>query len=44
MSKLKKENIINDLRELYDNHSFNEKDECIILNTLTFLGFDIRLI
>ena len=38
----KKENLINRLRELYDNNKLSEKDECVILDTLTFLGFNIE--
>ena len=42
--KHNKENIINGLRDVYNNNKLNETDECNILNALEYLGFDIRYI
>ena len=39
-----KDEIIRGLLELYNDNSLKEKDEVIILDTLTYLGYDIRLI
>lgn len=41
---MNKKQIINDLRDLYNNNKLSERDECIILNTLEYLGFDISMI
>lgn len=43
IQKQKKE-LIDRLCNLYNENSLNEKDECTILDTLTFIGFDIRLL
>ena len=34
--------LINRLRELYDNNNLEEKDEIIILDTIKYLGGDIN--
>lgn len=41
---MNKKELIDRLRELYDNNKLNEKDEVTILDTLTYLGFDIGLL
>ncbi len=41
---MSKKELIDRLRELYDDNKLSEKDERTILDTLEYLGFDIRLI
>lgn len=37
-----KKELVEGLKELYDNNKLNEKEECTILNTLEYLGFNIK--
>ena len=39
--KVKKQKIIERLRELYDGNSLSEKDEVTILDTIKFLGGEL---
>lgn len=40
----KKLKLIDRLRDLYNDNELSEKDELTILDTLTYLGFDIKMI
>ena len=39
-----KEELIDGLRDVYNNNKLSESDEISILDTLTYLGFDVRMI
>lgn len=41
---MKKEELINRLRDLYNDNKLSEKDEVTILDTLTYLGFNVEMI
>ena len=39
-----KSELIESLIELYNDNKLSERDECTILNTLGYLGFDITML